>query len=116
MERFKGDIYLLIGPKSISAPIILGGILQDYDLAILVGEQTSDTASFCASAVRSVLPRTKLEYSISTECYVRPNGILDDQPLIPDIPVETTLQDQLAGKDPVLDYTLEMIRSGGQMP
>ena len=85
-------------------------------LGTLIGEATKDTASFCAMPVLSELPRTKLVYQISTECFVRPSGMLDDQPLIPNIPVETTITDQLAGKDPVLDYTLEMIRNGVQMP
>jgi C-terminal processing protease CtpA/Prc len=106
----------LIGPYSFSAPIIFGNILQDYGLATIIGEGTRDTASFCAMPSVSELPRTGLGYEISTECFVRPNGILNDQPLTPDIPVETTVQDQLAGKDPVLDYTLDLIRNGGQMP
>jgi C-terminal processing protease CtpA/Prc len=114
--RFQGKAYLLIGPYSFSASIIFGNILQDYGLATLIGEETRDTASFCAMPVESQLPRTKLVYVISTECFVRPSGILDGQPLTPDIPVETTVQDQLAGKDPVLDYTLEMIHNGGQNP
>ena len=115
-ERFQGKIYLLTGPYSFSAAIIFGNILQDYGLATLIGEETRDTASFCAMPSLSELPRTKLIYEVSTECFVRPSGLLDDQPLIPDIRVETTINDQLAGKDPVLDYTLEMIQNGGQMP
>jgi hypothetical protein len=114
-ERFTGKLYLLIGPDSFSAPIILANILQDYGLATLIGEETPDTASFCASAVDSYLPRTKLPYRISVECYVRPSGVLDDLPVIPDITVETTIEDQIAGRDPVLEYTLELIRSG-QIP
>jgi hypothetical protein len=115
-ERFRGTINLLIGPNSFSAAIIFGNILQDYRLDTLLGEETRDTASFCASPVESVLPRTKLLYEISTVCYVRPSGVLDDRPLIPDIPVETTIQDQISGKDPVMDYTLKMIRNNRQMP
>jgi C-terminal processing protease CtpA/Prc len=34
---------------------------------------------------------------------------LDDRGIVPDILVETTIEDQIAGTDPVLDYTLEMI-------
>lgn len=109
-ERFTGKLYLLIGPDSFSAPIILANILQDYGLATLIGEETPDTASFCASAVDSYLPRTKLPYRISVECYVRPSGVLDDNPVIPDIIVETTIEDQIAGRDPVLEYTLKMIK------
>jgi hypothetical protein len=111
-ERFTGKLYLLIGPDSFSAPIILANILQDYGLATLIGEETPDSASFCASAVDSYLPRTKLLYRISVECYVRPSGVLDDNPVIPEIVVKTTIEDQIADRDPVLEYTLEMIRSG----
>jgi C-terminal processing protease CtpA/Prc len=115
-ERFQGRIYLLIGPYSFSAAIIFGNILQDYRLATLIGEETRDTASFCAMPSQSELPRTKLVYEISTECFVRPSGVLDEKPLVPDISIETTLQDRLNGKDPVLDYTLEIIRNGGPTP
>jgi hypothetical protein len=115
-ERFQGKTYLLIGPYSFSAAIIFGNILEDYGLATLIGEETRDTSSFCAMPSVSELPRTKLIYEISTECFVRPSGVLDDRPLIPDIFVETTVKDQIAGKNPVLDYTLQLIRNDGQMP
>lgn len=111
-ERFQGKIYLLIGPYSFSAAIMFGNILQDYGLAALIGEETRDTASFCAMPSVSKLPRTRLIYEISTECFLRPSGIQDDQPLIPDMIVETTINDLITGSDPVLDYTLEMIRNG----
>jgi hypothetical protein len=115
-ERFTGKLYLLIGPDSFSASIILANILQDYGLATLIGEETPDTASFCANAVDSYLPRTKLLYRISVECYVRPSGVLDDNPVIPNILVKTTIEDQIAGRDPVLEYTLSLIRSDDQSP
>jgi C-terminal processing protease CtpA/Prc len=111
-ERFTGRLYLLIGPDSFSASIIFANILQDYGLATLIGEESPDSASFCASAVDSYLPRTKLLYRISVECYVRPSGVLDDNPVIPDIVVKTTIEDQIADRDPVLEYTLQLIRSG----
>jgi C-terminal processing protease CtpA/Prc len=93
-------------------------MLQDAGLATLIGEETTDTASYCARVIRegTPLPRTKLTYRVSKTCYVRPSGVVDDKPVIPDILIENTIQDELAGKDPVLDYTLEMIRNGGQMP
>jgi C-terminal processing protease CtpA/Prc len=47
---------------------------------------------------------------------IRPNGKLDDRGIIPDILVTTTIEDQIKGNDPVLDYVLEMIRTGGQTP
>jgi hypothetical protein len=113
-ERFQGKLYLLIGPQTNSAAITFATILQDYDLATLIGEETYDVASYCANIVLegTPLPRTGLMYTLSKTCYVRPSGVLDDNPVIPDINVETTIEDQIAGRDPVLKYTLDMIRSG----
>jgi hypothetical protein len=112
-ERFKGQLYLLIGPDTFSAAITFATILQDYHLATLIGEQTTDTASYCAGATAVLpLPRTKLEYRVSTKCFVRPSGVLNNKPVIPDILVKTTIQDKINGTDPVLDYTLKLIRDG----
>lgn len=113
-ERFQGKLYLLIGPQTNSAAITFATILQDYDLATLIGEETYDVASYCANIVLegTPLPRTGLMYTLSKTCYVRPSGVLDDNPVIPDIIVETTIEDKIAGRDPVLEYTLDMIRSG----
>lgn len=112
-ERYQGNLYLLIGPDTFSAAITLATILQDDEMALLVGEETGDSASYCAdlpSEMRS-LPRTGLLYHCSQTCYVRPNGVLDDPPVVPDITVKTTIADVLAGNDPVLAYTLELIRA-----
>ena len=110
-ERYQGKIYLLIGPDTISAAITMATILQDYDLALLIGEETIGSASYCADVPDMLpLPRTGLLYRISRTCFVRPSGVLDDQPVVPDIIVKTTIADEIAGHDPVMDYTLEMIR------
>ena len=117
-ERFQGKLYVLIGPHTNSAAITFSTILQDYELATLIGEATNDTASYCANITLGgmPLPRTGLFYTISKTCYVRPSGVLDENPVIPDIVVKTIFEDQIAGRDPVLEYTLNMIRNGGQSP
>jgi hypothetical protein len=115
--RFKGKIYLLVGSDTFSAAITFATILQDYGLATLIGEETSDTASYCAFiSAPFPLPRTGLNFILSTRCSVRPSGVLDDLPVIPDIVVKTTIEDQIAGRDPVLEYTLNLIRSDDQSP
>ncbi len=115
--RFKGDLYLLVGPDTYSAAITFATILQDYHLALLIGEETTDTASYCGYVENPVaLPRTHLLYRCPVSCYVRPSGVLDDRGVMPDVIVETTLQDRLAGMDPVLAYALELIRSQNPEP
>ena len=112
-ERFNGKLYVLIGADTFSAAITFATVLQDMGLATLIGEQTTDTASYCANVVLegTKLPRTDLTYWCSKTCYVRPSGVLDDRGVIPDMIVETTIQDRLTGKDPVLEYTLDLIRN-----
>jgi len=115
--RFTGKLYLLIGPDTFSAAITFASILQDYHLATLIGEETTDSASYCAFISPSFpLPRTKLSYILSTKCVVRPSGVLDNLPVIPDIIVKTTIEDQIAGRDPVMEYTLNLIRNSEQSP
>jgi C-terminal processing protease CtpA/Prc len=115
-ERYQGKRYLLVGPKTQSAAITFSTILQDYDLAVLLGEETLSPASFCARVSPfelPTLPRTGLEYRNSHTCFVRPSGETDWQRgVIPDFIVETSIEDMLSGHDPVLEYTLELIHSG----
>jgi hypothetical protein len=49
---------------------------------------------------------------VSSKCLIRPNGIVDGRGVIPDMIVKTTINDMIIGKDPVLDYTLKLIRDG----
>lgn len=117
-ERFEGKLYLLISADTVSAGVTFATILQDYRLATLIGEATLTPASYCADVPSelSVLPRTRLLYMCPRTCYVRPNGSLDSHGVIPDFIVKTSLEDRLAGNDPVLNDTLEMIRNKEQSP
>jgi C-terminal processing protease CtpA/Prc len=110
---FRGKLYLLIGPDTYSSGIGFATVLQDHGLATLIGEKTDDTASGCGGITIPglSLPRTGLIYYLSTICFIRPSGEYNDQGVIPDVIVETTIQDRLAGQDPVLQSTLEMIRN-----
>ena len=48
----------------------------------------------------------------SITCYVSPNGIVDGRRVIPDMIVDTAIDDKIAGSDPMLDCTLNLIRDG----
>ena len=104
----------MIGPDTVSAGVLLATVLQDHKLATLIGEESNTPASMCANVEieRAHLSHTRLQYRYSRTCYVRPNGVLDDRGVIPDIIIKTTINDQINNADPVLDYTLKMIREG----
>lgn len=110
-SRFQGDIDLLIGPDTFSAAITFATILQDYKLATLVGEETEGKASYCAWVSDPItLSHTHLQYTYSSSCYVRPDGINDNKGVIPDVIVRTTIDDYIAGRDPVLAKVIDLIR------
>ena len=113
-QPYQGKLYVLIGPDTVSAGVLFATVLQDHKLAILIGEETDTPASMCGNVVleRAHLSHTRLQYRYSRTCYVRPNGILDDHGVIPDIMIKTTINDQINNTDPVLDHTLQMIREG----
>ncbi len=113
---FQGDLYLLIGSNSFSNAAIFAAILQDYDLAVLIGEETATLASCGSVFSPTILPKTKLPYFCPTTCFIRPNGVQGTHGVIPDHLVETALQDRFAGRDPVLDYTLDLIRRADTTP
>ena len=117
-QGFQGKLYLLIGPQTFSAAITFSTILQDYGAATLIGEETKDVASYCANITMggTPLPRTGLFHTVSKTCFVRPSGVLDDNHVIPDIIVRTTIEDQITGNDPVLENTLNIIRNGVPTP
>jgi hypothetical protein len=108
-SRFEGDIYLLIGPDTFSAAITFATILQDYNLATIAGEETIDKASFCGDpSDPMLLSHTHLQYTYAKVCFVRPGGILDNRGVIPDVIVKTTIDDYMAGRDPVLAKAIEL--------
>ena len=116
-ERYQGELYLLVGSKTFSTAVTFATILQDYDLAVLVGEETLAPASYCTHPQHlyelDKLPRTGLQYRNSHSCYVRPSGEADWlRGVVPDFIVETSIEDMISGHDPVLEYTLELIRNG----
>ena len=110
-QRYAEKIYLLIGPDTSSAAVTFATILQDYNLAVLIGEETLTPASYCGDIAEVILtlPQTQLSYMVPRTCYVRPSGIFNEDGVIPDIIVNTTFSDRIAGKDPVLVRTLELI-------
>jgi hypothetical protein len=65
--------------------------------------------------VMATLPNTKIQvriplilYTMAVEGYPRDRGI------VPDVPVTPTVDDLLAGRDPVMDRALQFLENGGQ--
>lgn len=105
-NRFSGDVFLLIGPITYSAAIVLATGLQDHNFATLVGEETGGFANQTAQGNLFNLPNSQLRAYITTRLLVRPNGSIERAPVIPDIKVEVTAESLIDSGDAALEYIL----------
>lgn len=82
-KRFFGDTYLLIGPITYSASIVLATTLKDNNIATLVGETTGGYANQSAQGNLFNLPHSELRAYITTRMLVRPSGDLSRHGVVP---------------------------------
>ncbi|MGD0138863.1 MAG: hypothetical protein ABSD28_08305 [Tepidisphaeraceae bacterium] len=101
----KEHLYVLIAGRTFSAAMDTALIFRRHLNAILVGEPAGNKPNHYGQADLFTLPNTKLQVQYSTE-YV--HQIRDADPLFldPDILVPYSLDDFLAGRDPVLEAAL----------
>lgn len=106
-KAFKGKIYVLINGASFSASSILSSNLKGSKRATFVGEETGGDYNGTVAGFMPVIcmPNSKLKVRI---------GIMNMAPyyqtevfghgIFPDVPLTPTLEDQIQGKDPELDW------------
>lgn len=81
--RFTGKTFLLIGPVTYSASIVLATTLKDNNIATLVGETTGGYANQSAQGNLFNLPHSELRAYITTRMLVRPSGDLSRHGVLP---------------------------------
>lgn len=110
---FKGRVFALVDRFSFSNAAAVASILQDYDFAELIGEETSYMPSSCAAIHTFRLPHTQMEVIYPKACGVRPNGDTSPHGVIPDFEVR---EDYFTEEDEILQAALEIIRESGDSP
>jgi C-terminal processing protease CtpA/Prc len=113
--HFAGKVYVLIDGGSFSTTSEFMSLAHYHGRAEFIGEESAggyygNTSGFSA---RIILPNTKMQmgipmnrYTMAVSGYQHP-----DRGIIPDHPVTPTIQDLVAGKDPVLDYAMGLANS-----
>jgi hypothetical protein len=99
-----GKLFVLIGRGTFSSAYLNGLWLRNMTKAILVGEPTGQKPNHYGEVRTMNLPHSKLLVQYSTEYHKTVN---DDPPsLAPDVLVERSSGDFVAGRDPVLERVL----------
>lgn len=98
---------VLINSGSASGAEILAGALQDWNKAILVGQQTFGKGS--VQFLNQLIDGSALKLTVAY-WYTPKNRSIEEKGIEPDIVIEFTEEDWLQEKDPQLDKALEVLK------
>ena len=112
-NSFSGKVYVLIGPNTHSAAMMMANAVEDFDLGILVGEPTKSIPRELSNALPLKTPNAKIAFVVPATLFTRANGDANNfDPVKPDVFINTTSEDIEQKRDPVMQYVLEKINSG----
>lgn len=116
-NNFKGDVYVLISGGTVSAATYFAALVKNNKRGVLVGTETgSGEASTTAAWFNTyTLPKTKSKLTVPmSEVYFMKAKEDKGRGCVPDkeLTFEAFQQYVLAGKDPELQYTMDMIKGG----
>lgn len=110
---YKGKVYVLTDAGSFSATGEMAGIIKNYDRAIFIGEETGGNPSMNVSGLNPalILPNTKVRAFMSLWQWDMAVDLENrDRGLIPDYPVRNSIEDEIKGRDAVMEFTLDLIK------
>ena len=114
-NRFVGKTWVLIGPWTYSAAMMTANAVEDHDLGILVGEPTGGVPNELSDVLCVKTPNSEISLLIPSTLFTRANGDASDpNPVMPDIEVKTTYEDEEKSIDPVMNFVLKKIGSDNQ--
>jgi hypothetical protein len=112
--HFSGKVYILVNGMSISDTSSFAALAHYHRRAVFIGEETGGGyfGGNSGDYLGLTLPHSKLFIRIPIRCYIQAVSEYPyrDRGVIPDYPVEPTIQDVLKGIDTELEFTLDLIR------
>ena len=104
VPRFSGDVFLLIGPGTMSSASLFAAALKALGLATLVGEATGGHATMYGNLVDARLPNSGLRVWMPTSVVAG----LAVGPVTPDFRVARSVRDVAGSNDAVLKFALDL--------
>lgn len=102
-------LVLLVNGGTASASEIVGGALQDYERATLIGEKTFGKGS--VQLIYELSDSSRLHVTVA-KWFTPNNNAIDGTGLIPTIEVLPTEQDQASGRDVQLERAIAFLQKG----
>ncbi|QHT68473.1 hypothetical protein GXP67_18405 [Rhodocytophaga rosea] len=109
--KFKGKVYLLVNGNSFSAAGLFAKFFQEHHLGTIVGEECGASPSFSfGNVVLLELPNTGLQVFVPTAIVVNDKSCANTRKgIMPDMPINRMIEEEVKGKDTVLQQLLETI-------
>jgi len=114
-KPFLGKIYVLTNAFSTSATSSFAGQLKSHTKAVFIGEETggNPNQTVARQTVALILPKTRIKTIIPLVLSVKSVNFKNTgHGIIPDHEVKPDIRDILTGRDPVMEFTLELIKNG----
>ncbi|WP_170110603.1 S41 family peptidase [Flavilitoribacter nigricans] len=112
-NAFKGKTYLITNAANSSATHYMATYMKKYHLGTLVGRTTGGNQRGMNGGMIffTKLPNTQIEVDIPIFGSYTPDGAPDGG-IVPDIPINWTVEDLISGNDPDLNTILKLIDRG----
>ncbi len=111
-NHFYGNLYTLVNGNCFSSTGHLCALLKYYHLGKFVGSETDGTYTCNDNSTIITLNNSGIELRIARNSYsVAVKGIPRFKGIQPDYPVETTLEDRIAGKDSAKLFAMGLIKN-----
>ncbi len=118
-NRFGGSLFLLTGPDTFSSAASFAAAVKDYEIGIIIGEETGGIRQCFGDQLRFQCPNSGVGFGVSYKRFYGPIPKPDDdmRGTVPDVPVnDEVLSDYADADDPVLTFAFDYIAGtkGGQ--
>jgi Peptidase family S41 len=110
-RKFEGNVFFITGSFTFSSAMAMADVVKVYKLGTIIGQPTGENVQDFGEAFVITLPHSKMRiqsttsFSHGVNCSNTKNG-----PVLPDINIPTTWEEEVAEKDKVMEYLLHNIK------
>lgn len=111
-SAFKGNLYVLTNGGSFSNTNMFCSALKRYNRATFIGEETGGSEFvICSNPKKIKLPNTEIIVELPTiQFLIKKYSKKNLHGIVPDFEVKPTIEDLIKEEDPVLEFTMELIK------